>query len=181
MKNLISQRITKRAGNAAIARLTLAAVSAGILAWTLAAPRSAHAAVAQRVNFQSRLIDPATKNPLNGGFDVTFRICDSLAGGCTGGSNLWEETQTVDVDNGVFEVVLGDVVAIDSSVFSGSAQYLELQVELETLSPRQRLVSVPMALRAAVAETLEGIEVIELRDTLQAGATFYVSSWPNPY
>jgi hypothetical protein len=138
-----------------------------------------HADVAQSINFQGRLVEPATKNPLDGSFDFTFRICDSLAGGCTGGNKLWETVdKTITVDNGVFETVLGSDVAIDSSVFSGSAQYLEIVVEGETLSPRERLVAVPTALRAAVADSLEPGDgnYIQLVDTLQAGATFFVSS-----
>ena len=138
----------------------------------------AAAEVNQRINFQGRLIDPVTGNPKDGSFGATFRICDSPTGGCTGGSKLWEETQTISADNGVFEVALGANVAISSAVFGGSAQYLEIQVGNETLSPRQRLVAVPTALRAAMADRLEPGDpnYIQLRNTLQAGATFYVSS-----
>ncbi len=43
-------------------------------------PQWVFADIADRINFQGRLMDPATKNPVNGDTDFTFRICDSLAG-----------------------------------------------------------------------------------------------------
>ncbi|MFH1724119.1 MAG: hypothetical protein ABII00_05790 [Elusimicrobiota bacterium] len=168
-----------RAATAAAVAVASFSAAAALLLAALAAPPPARAAVAQRINFQGRLLDPATKNPrTETSADITFRVCDSLAGACTGGSLLWAETQTVNLSNGVFDVILGDVVAITSSVFSGSAQYLELVVEGETMSPRQRMVSVPMALRAAVAESVAAGDpnYVQVRQTLQAGATFYVSS-----
>lgn len=142
------------------------------------------AAVDQRVNFQGRLVDPATKNPQNGTFDMTFRICDSLASACTGGNKLWEEVHasgvpdnSITVDNGVFEVLLGELTALSSAPFSGAA-YLEIEVEGQVLSPREQLVSVPQALRAAVAESLEAGDpnYIHFTDILQAGAEFHVTS-----
>ena len=51
------------------------------------------------VNFQGKLLDPATNNPKNGSITMTFRIYDAQSGGNT----LWgPESQALTVTNGVF-------------------------------------------------------------------------------
>src|SRR3989344_9382481 len=51
---------------------------------------AAFSAVPERINFQGRLLD-SNKNPKNGTYSMTFRVCDSLAASCAG--PLWTETQ----------------------------------------------------------------------------------------
>ena len=182
MKN--KQRILKNAAQEALMRLQLnlkksklfaiAAIAGFLIAMT---PPPSEAEVPTKFNFQGRLVEPSTDDPLDGSFDMVFRICDHLTNPCTGGSKLWEELQTMSIDNGIFEAVFGSVVAIDSSVFSGPA-YLEIEVETEALSPRQEIVPQPLALRASIADGLEpgDGDYIQMRETLQTGATFYVSS-----
>ena len=65
----------------------------------------------------------------------------------TGGSACWTENRTVNVQNGQFNVVLGQVTAIPASCVSGDA-YLELVVNGETLSPREMLTAVAVAVKA---------------------------------
>lgn len=153
-----------------------------MLAWMGAAPGWAQG-VPQRVNFQGKLLDTANV-PRNGTFSFTFRVCDSLAGSCAGACAvgnpcLWTETQAgISVTNGVFAVQLGAATAIPSGVFSGTDRYLEIQVGAEVGSPRERLVTSPYAFRAGAADDLAAgdADYIQLRSTLQLGATFYVSS-----
>jgi len=163
LKNLIKSKL-----------LAVAAVAGFVLTMS---PPPASAEVPTKFNFQGRLVEPSTEDPLDGSFDMVFRICDHLSNACTGGSKLWEESQTISIDNGVFEAVFGSVVAVDSSVFTGPA-YLEIEVETEALSPRQEIVPQPLALRASIADDLVAgdSDYIHLIDTLQLGATFYVSS-----
>ena len=137
---------------------------------------AAFSAVPDRINFQGRLLD-SNKNPKNGTYSMTFRVCDSLAASCAG--PLWTETQgSVSVTNGVFSIQLGDGTPLTSAVFGGDAAYLEIEVEGETLSPRERLVTSPYAYRAAVADVVSSSssKFILNQETLQDGATFYVSS-----
>jgi len=158
----------------------ITAAAAACFAILAIGPLLAFGAVANRINFQGRLVDPDTQNPITDPTaDITFRVCDHETNPCAGGSLLWEEPDvTVDLDNGVFEVVLGEEVELSSAVFAGSPRYLEIKVENDVLSPRQRLVSAPTALRAGAAEYLEpgSTNYIGVQETLQAGATFYVSS-----
>jgi hypothetical protein len=85
---------------------------------------------------------------------VTF----SLYADQTGGTPLWQETQTVAVDTGGrYVVVLGTTAALPTEVFvSGEARWLEVAIEGLDPRPRALLVSVPYALKAADADTVGG-------------------------
>ena len=77
--------------------------------------------------------------PIEGTLSVHFRIYDAEVEGTV----LWEETQSVTLNNGLFNVLLGSTVPLTFSVFDSSAAYLSVQVgEDVELSPRKRLVSV---------------------------------------
>jgi len=105
------------------------------------------------LNYQGRLIDPATGQPIpDGNNNVTFRIFTDE----TGGSMLWDDTYTVETKNGLFNTLLGP---IDATVFDGSDRWVEIEVDGEPISTRQRIVSVAYAIRAtsaADADTLGG-------------------------
>ncbi|MCG2724893.1 MAG: hypothetical protein L6420_01330, partial [Elusimicrobia bacterium] len=94
------------------------------------------------INYQGRLVD-SIGNPLNGDYNITFRIFDAL----TVGIEKWSEVQTVNMDNGVFNAALGSVTPLTSSVFSSNDRYLEVQIGSDSpMTPRTRLLSVPYAL-----------------------------------
>ncbi|GAG33761.1 unnamed protein product, partial [marine sediment metagenome] len=93
------------------------------------------------MNYQGRLVD-TNGNPITGTYDITFKIHTAA----TGESEVWFETQTVSLDNGIFSVQLGSVTALGASVFSGDSRWLEVQIGVNpALSPRHRLVSAPYA------------------------------------
>ena len=82
--------------------------------------------------------------------DVTFRLFGQLAEG----TEAWSETHSgVQLDEGRFSVALGSVTAlgIDFSV----PMFLEIQVGTELLTPRLPMRSVPSAIRAATATTVD--------------------------
>jgi len=105
------------------------------------------------LNYQGKLTDPSTGQPIpDGNHNVTFRICDAE----TGGSTLWNDTYLVETKNGLFNQLLGP---IDASVFDDPDRWVEIEVDGETISTRQRIVSVAYAIRATSAgnaDTLEG-------------------------
>ena len=79
----------------------------------------------------------------------------------TGGTLLWDETQTVVVDaGGRYTLFLGASRAggLPASALAGDgARWLALRVAGQPEPPRVRLTSVPYALRAADADTLGGL------------------------
>lgn len=113
------------------------------------------AAVPGQVNYQGLLLDDQGQ-PVTGNVDLAFTLFDASSGG----SSLWSEAHAdVAVLDGVYDVVLGSSVPLTPQLVAGGALYLEIEVEGETLAPRQRLVAVPYALqaqRALEAESLVG-------------------------
>jgi hypothetical protein len=118
----------------------------------LATVPSGWGAVPSKINYQGRLTDSVTGQPLVGTHDMIFRIYDAY----DKGSLLWSEQATVTSDSvGVFAVILGAGTPIGIS-FEGP-RWLEVEVEGEILLPRRELVSVPYAFHAADAESLDGL------------------------
>jgi len=89
--------------------------------------------------------------------DATVAITFSIYTDSTGGSQLWTETQSaVSVSQGVFNVLLGRVNPISDAVFSAASCWLQIQVGGDPLmQPRQRIVAVGYAFRAAEADTAD--------------------------
>jgi len=131
-------------------------ITGGITGWCLAEGNGS-ASVPGLINYQGTLTNPATGNPVpNGQYQITFSIYASN----TGGGPLWQETQQVTVQNGVFNVLLGSQNALNESIFEGSARYLGVKVGTDSeMIPRQRLASVPYAFQAENAQMLQGLSV----------------------
>jgi hypothetical protein len=114
-------------------------------AWSASAPL--------KINFQGKLLDPATNTPRNGNIGMEFRIIDSPTIGS--GNVIWgPESQTVAVNNGVFAVQLGAVTALNPDMLAASPVYLSVTVSPDVfasnqeLNPRQQLVASPFAYTA---------------------------------
>jgi hypothetical protein len=121
-----------------------------LFAALVAIPAAAHA-VPGTVTVNGRIaIDDV---PLEGATDFTFRLYDQLEGG----SELWNEEQTIDVADGLVVAALGSAVPFDAAVFDGGAAYLEISVDGDTLSPRLSMGTVPYAFRAAIADDCEAL------------------------
>jgi hypothetical protein len=101
--------------------------------------------VPEKINYQGRLFDGSGLPVDSMSVPMTFSLWDAS----TSGAELWSEYQAVEVQNGLYHVLLGDSLSIPVSVFSGGTVYMELVVGGETLTPRQRLASVPYAMKAA--------------------------------
>jgi hypothetical protein len=106
--------------------------------------------IPHQINYQGMLTDTGG-NPLDGDYNLTFKIYSQSSGG----SALWSEAQTgISVENGLFNVILGSITPIPSSVFADTLRYLGITVGTDSeLSPRIRLTSIPYAYRALVADS----------------------------
>ena len=114
----------------------------------MCAASTASAQAPQLINFQAQVDNlPATATP------VTFSIFASP----TGGTALWSETQSITSPDGIIQVLLGSETAFPGDLFSSDGErHLELNINGDVLSPRFQLTSVSYALRAAVADEIEG-------------------------
>ena len=111
------------------------------------------------ISYQGRLTDNArpVPSPVDGVLPMEFGIYGSPFGN----DILWEESwDAVPVDNGIFNVMLGSNGSpLPSSLFANHSElYLEVEVDGDTLAPRQRIGSVGYAHRAATAENAETME-----------------------
>jgi hypothetical protein len=115
-------------------------------------PRDSKAAVPGLINYQGTLTD-SNGVALNTIVSITFSIYTDS----TGGVQVWTETQPlVEVNNGLFNVLLGKVNTIPDTVFNGVSRWLGVQVESDPeLEPRQRMAAVGYAFRAFVADTAD--------------------------
>ena len=105
--------------------------------WTVA-----HADIPHLINYQGKLTDTAGKPVRDGTYSVTFRIYDAESAG----NLLWEETQSVSVSKGIFSIMLGGVTALNLAF--DKPYWLEIKVDNEVMSPRQRMAAAPYAFTA---------------------------------
>jgi len=130
--------------------------SAGLVAAQQAAPGTANAVVPPMIKFNGVLTD-VNNRPLTGAVGVTF----SLYKDTEGGAALWVETQNVTPDKaGHYTALLGSTTSqgLPASLFnSAEARWLGVRINGSDERPRVLLLSVPYALKAADAETLDGM------------------------
>jgi microcystin-dependent protein len=114
-----------------------------LLAALLALTLSAHAAIPHLMNFQGKATDRLGA-PLNGSYNLTFRIYNSA----TGGSPKWSETQpNISISNGIFQVQLGSVAPLN--LFFDESYWISIEINTDgEMSPRTRLASVGYAFTA---------------------------------
>jgi hypothetical protein len=117
-----------------------------------------HAQVPRTVSYQGYLTDTTTGNPVDsspGTISITFTIYDAL----TGGTLQWTETQNVEVNQGVYNVVFG-ADSLNALNLSFDTQYW-LGTEVGTdgeMIPRQALTSVPYAMNS---DTVDGMDATD--------------------
>lgn len=146
-----------------------------LLPLLLAAAASA-ANLPLKINFQGKLLDPATAEPRNGAFTMTFRLYADE----TGGSALFTETQTgVNVSNGVFAVQIGSTSALSPDLFAGASAYLSVQVSPDSeMTPRQQLNMSAYAFTAAqlVADTESRVRAGNAYSTFTSAGNLLLSA-----
>ncbi|MBN2542740.1 hypothetical protein JXI42_07710, partial [bacterium] len=104
--------------------------------------------VPRLVNYQGKVTDT------NGvGIDDTLEIIISIYDDSTGGTALWiEQHLEVPVTKGLFDIILGTEDPLDL-LFEGGEYWLQISVDRDVLSPRQRIISEIFAIRAIYADT----------------------------
>lgn len=125
-----------------------------ILVATLAFVMSACTPVEPEMSYQGQLTDNGGNPVPDGSYEMTFRLYDASDAEVV--DALWEETRSVDVADGLFNVILGQVTDADAGIF---AQKLWLGVEVESdgeMTPRQQLTGAPYAMSLAPGAVVQG-------------------------
>ena len=104
-----------------------------------------------KLSYEGRLTDRAG-NPVTVAKTLELRIYDAASAG----NLIWgPETQTATPNaQGIFSVLLGSTLALDSNMFNGDPRYIEITVGGETITPRSQVVSVGYALTAGYAKSV---------------------------
>jgi hypothetical protein len=94
--------------------------------------------------------------PISGTVNLVFSIYDQESGG----NKVWEESHSsVPVADGIFTVLLGSAgTPLTPEVFSSESRYIQVTVDGGSPLPRQRIASVPYALRAQEAKSAESAD-----------------------
>jgi len=155
--------IGSRSVSESVGAKSVAVMAAALAVFGLVVTASpAFAGIPRTINYQGRIMDGATGEPLAGSHDVLFSLYDAPAGGDT----LWTESQAVVADSsGVFSCLLGSVKAIAPSF--GGQRWLEVQVDGEILHPRREMASVPYAFLAQDALSAEHSDHASDADSLE--------------
>ncbi len=126
------------------------AISALLL--VLACAAAVSAAPWQTIGYQGFLRDSAGNVVPDDDYELTFRLyADSMSGVVL----VWEETQTVTVEDGYIHAYIGAEEPLDLPF--GQLYWLGISIDGEPeLTPRSTLTTAPYAFRANVADALEG-------------------------
>lgn len=107
-------------------------------------------AVPPRISFTGNLADGG--GPLSGNHTFAFGLFDAA----TSGTRVWSENaKTIAVTNGLVFTELGSTTPFTPTILNGAPVWLEITVDGTVMSPRLAFVSVPFAIRAAVAASAE--------------------------
>ena len=96
------------------------------------------------INYPGKLTEK-NGNPITGTKSIKFSLYDAESSG----TEKWNGTYSVEVNKGVFNVLLGSGASPFSSTLDFSTNYwLEISVSGEVMSPRQRISSVGYSIRS---------------------------------
>jgi len=125
----------------------LVAQNIGVL--SLFAAPNAQTASTGTIAYQGRLAD-ANGAPLTETVNMSFRLYNAAAGGAPLWEEQWTGTTSVQVSDGLFNVMLGSVSPIPQEVITGNSNlFLGITVGTDSeMSPRVQLGSVPFATQA---------------------------------
>lgn len=133
--------------------------------------------IPQTISYQGVLTDADGGVVLDGNYTLTFKLYDAA----TGGTELWSETQTVDISNGVFNVILGSstplTLSFDFPYWLGVtvgqdpelAPRIELTASAYSLNTRSIADSAVTGNKIADEQVVRSVNSIKDEVTLAAG------------
>jgi hypothetical protein len=131
----------------------------GVLILIFAFSTLLYADVPQMINYQGKITSPEGAL-IDSSLSMVFSIYDDEPDV----SPAWAETLVVDVQKGIFSVVLGGVHPIPYNLFDGTVKYLGVKAgDDPEMTPRKEIVSVAYAYRAASVQS-GGIDCADCDD-----------------
>lgn len=123
---------------------------------TVCVAMSAMSEAPEMFRYQGRLVEGTTL--VNASLPMSFKLYDAEIGGLL----LYEDAASVQVVDGLYSTFIGDDTVSGSllDALDNPTVYLELTINGETLSPRERIVSSPYALQTLSDPTPAGTIVL---------------------
>jgi hypothetical protein len=151
--------------NAAMKRITLWS----FIALWISLSASVQAQMPRAISYQGVLTDALGNFIADGNHTLVLKLYDNL----NAPTSIYSETQAVPVVKGLFNVIIGSVIPLPTTLMFDKAYYLGVTVDggLE-MAPRTPLTASPYALRAAVADVANAVTL---------GATNVVNSVNNQH
>lgn len=119
------------------------------------------------INFQGKLVDKDGLNVANTSYSVQFKVYDTEEGSTV----LWQETDSVTTQDGIFRVALGANSPFPEWIFTTDNLWLSINVNSDgEMNQRIRFAAVPYAMNAA---SLNGVVATQSATgfTLQGGSS----------
>ena len=113
--------------------------------------------VPKRLSYQGLLTQSNGQPVSDGDYLIKFSLFNSL----TGNLPFWEESQTVSIDDGLINTVLGIINPIEAI---DSQAYLEINIDGTTLSPRQEMTSVFYSMISDTSKYAKGGDYLNLEN-----------------
>ena len=113
---------------------------------------ASYAQMPRNISYQGLLTQPNGEPIVDGTYELVMRMFNAESGGTL----LWEENHTVQLQRGLFSVYLGDQVPL-TAVDMSQRLYLETAIVGGPVFPRSRLSMVPMAMRSILADSAKGL------------------------
>jgi len=121
----------------------------------LIAANLAFAGIPQQMNYQGKLTNDSGTPVDDSDYVMIFRIYDVA----TGGSSLWDETDTVSVEGGLFNVILGLKTPIDLPFDEDYWLGIQVGTGSDEMTPRHKLTSVGYGYKAENSDMVDGFHV----------------------
>ncbi|MDD5083965.1 MAG: hypothetical protein PHT88_03470 [Candidatus Moranbacteria bacterium] len=115
----------------------------------------------KKINFQGKVVNSNGTNVANGSYGFIFSIYTVSSGG----ANVWTESKSLTVTDGIFQTDLGDVTTLPGSIdFNTDNIYLGINFNGDgEMSPRVQFDAVPQAFNA---QKVAGLTVTDTTGTL---------------
>jgi len=141
-------------------------------------PFASYAQVPGQINFQGQLTDNLGDRVADDYYEMNF----SLYHVSSGGTPFWDEVQTILVENGIYNVILGqapnqlDPDDIDGDIYLG----IKIGTDAE-MTPRQKITSTAFALKSANADFATDANTLDGLDSIVFDQSAHVALTNNPH